>query len=113
VKVYGLLTVLLLIFGCHNNAHIRTQKILEKGEYNTLSYHYNSYQNKFFSPWKRSNKNIIPVVSGSLSWVFSNHLLQTEILFILLILYKKAYLIQKQKKQSTALMEHHILKKTN
>ena len=41
-----------------------------KGEYNTLFYHYNSYQNKFFSPLKQSNRNIIPVISGSLSWVF-------------------------------------------
>ncbi len=53
----------------HNNLDIH---INPKGEYNTLSYHYNSYQNKFFSPWKRSNKHIIPVVSGSLSWVFFN-----------------------------------------
>ena len=32
MKVFALLTILLLIFGCHNNAHIRTQKILEKEE---------------------------------------------------------------------------------
>ena len=51
----------------HNNLNINVNP---KEEYNTLSYHYNSYQKKFFSPWKRSNKHIIPVFSGSISWVF-------------------------------------------
>ena len=51
----------------HNNLNIN---INPKEEYNTLSYHYNSYQKKFFPPWKQSNKHIIPVFSGSLSWVF-------------------------------------------
>jgi len=51
----------------HNNLYIN---INPQKEYNTLSYHYNSYQKKFFPPWKRSNRNIFPVFSGSVSWVF-------------------------------------------
>ena len=51
----------------HNTLEINLNP---KGKYNTLSYHYNSYQNKFFTPYKHSENQIIPVVSGSLGWVF-------------------------------------------
>ena len=37
VKHCPLLFVLLLTFGCHNNAHLRTQKIVEKKEKSLLT----------------------------------------------------------------------------
>ena len=79
----------------HNTLEINLNP---KGKYNTLSYHYNSYQNKFFTPYKHSENQIIPVVSGSLGWVFSSLRYRKETLCFLLILYTTLNLIQKQEK---------------